>query len=86
MKKVEKGWRKRCRIPFSALRRVCPAIVLAVLAAPVPADADGTEAGRTLVLASETVPQGVAVARYYMAARGIPEDNLCLVEAPADEE
>jgi len=86
VKKVEKGWRKRCRVPFSALRRVCPAIVLAVLAAPALADADGTEADRTLVLASETVPQGVAVARYYMAARGIPEDNLCLVEAPADEE
>ena len=44
------------------------------------------EAARTLVLASETVPKGVAVARHYMAVRGIPEENLCLVKAPAAEE
>jgi len=44
------------------------------------------DALRTIVLASETVPEGVAVARHYLAARGIPEENLCLVRAPAAEE
>jgi len=43
------------------------------------------DAGRTIVLASETVPAGVEVARYYMKARGIPEENLLVVKAPADE-
>ena len=43
------------------------------------------DALRTIVLASEAVPEGVEVARYYMAARGIPEENLCLVRAPAGE-
>lgn len=43
------------------------------------------EAAVTLVLASETVPEGVDVARHYMRVRGIPEENLCLVRAPADE-
>jgi uncharacterized protein (TIGR03790 family) len=43
------------------------------------------EAARTLVLASETVPEGLKVAQHYMAARGIPAENLCLVKAPADE-
>jgi len=43
------------------------------------------EAPRTIVLASETVPESLDVARHYMAARGIPEENLCVVKAPADE-
>ena len=43
------------------------------------------EAPRTIVLASETVPESLEVARHYMAARGIPEANLCVVKAPADE-
>ena len=43
------------------------------------------EAPRTIVLASETVPESLEVARHYMAARGIPEENLCVVKAPADE-
>lgn len=43
------------------------------------------EAGRTLVLASETAAESLEVARHYMAARGIPEANLCVVKAPADE-
>ncbi|MBM4018244.1 MAG: TIGR03790 family protein [Planctomycetes bacterium] len=55
-------------------------------AAPAAPPAPHPEAARTIVLASETVPEGVAVARHYMAARGIPAGNLCLVRAPADEE
>jgi len=67
------------------LKRIGLAIGLAVLA--MGASAPGqTEAERTIVLASESVPEGVAVARHYMAARGIPEENLCLLRAPAAEE
>ncbi len=58
--------------------------LLAVLALPV--RAAHPEAEKTLVLASETVPEGVEVARHYLAARGIPEENLLLVEAPAEAE
>jgi len=50
-----------------------------------PALAAHPDAARTLVVASETVPDGLRVARHYMAARGIPEENLCIVKAPADE-
>ena len=62
--------------------------VLALAAALLAGEAMAAspEAARTLVLASETVPEGVAVARHYMAARGIPEENLCLIKAPAAEE
>jgi len=71
-----------------------PAPVLAVLAAalalapaaPAAAPAAHPDARRTIVVAPETVPEGVDVARHYLAARGIPAENLCLVRAPADEE
>ncbi len=43
------------------------------------------DAARTVVVASETVPEGLDVARHYMAARGIPRQNLCVVKAPAAE-
>jgi len=43
------------------------------------------EAARTIVVASETVPEGLEVARHYMAARGIPRENLCVVKAPAGD-
>jgi len=67
------------------LKRIGLAIGLAVLA--MGASAPGqTEAERVIVLASESVPEGVAVARHYMAARGIPAANLCVVRAPAAEE
>ncbi len=58
----------------------------ALLAAAPPARAAHPEADRTLVLANRTVPAGVKVARHYMAARGIPEENLLLVTAPAAAE
>ena len=57
---------------------------LLALAPHAPAATPHFEASRTIVLASETVPEGVEVARHYMAARGIPAANLCLVRAPAD--
>ena len=43
------------------------------------------EAARTIVLASEAVPEGLDVARHYMAVRGIPRQNLCVVKAPPGE-
>ncbi|HUU30674.1 MAG TPA: TIGR03790 family protein, partial [Phycisphaerae bacterium] len=67
------------------MKRIGLAIGLAVLA--MGASAPGqTEAERVIVLASENVPAGLEVARHYMAARGIPDENLCLVRAPAAEE
>jgi uncharacterized protein (TIGR03790 family) len=65
-----------------------PAVLLAaaLLLAAGPVLAVHPEAARTLVLASENVPEGVDVARHYMAARGIPAGNLCMVRAPAREE
>jgi len=63
-------------------------IVLAVagLVAAVPAaDAAHPEAEKTIVVASETVPEGLGVARHYMKVRGIPEGNLCVLHAPAED-
>ncbi len=67
------------------MQRLSVALTLLLLLS-APALAANPEAARTIVLASETVPEGVAVARHYMEARGIPAGNLCLVPAPADEE
>jgi len=58
-------------------------IVLLLTASAVAA---GRDADYTIVLASESVPEGVEVARHYLKARGIPESSLCLVKAPVDEE
>jgi uncharacterized protein (TIGR03790 family) len=51
-----------------------------------PVRAAETDAARTIVLVSETVPAGLEVARHYMGARGIPAENLLVVKAPAAEE
>ena len=67
------------------MRHAARALALAILLI-APAWADDSDAQRTIVLASETVPEGVEVARHYLEARGIPEENLCRVRAPADEE
>lgn len=69
----------------AGLRQTAAAIVLALLVTAA-VQAAAPEAERTIVLASETVPEGVEVARHYLESRGIPEENLCLVAAPADEE
>lgn len=67
------------------MHRILLAASFAALVIAAPAAAQ-TDAERTIVLASESVPEGVEVARYYLAARGIPESSLCLVKAPPDEE
>ncbi len=66
--------------------RLTPSCAAVLLVLAIPALAAHPEAAKTLVLASETVPEGVEVARHYMAARGIPEENLLLVQAPAEAE
>jgi len=59
-----------------------PAVVL--LVAPVVLAAH-PEAERTIVVATDTVPESLEVARHYMKARGIPERNLCILHAPDEE-
>ena len=61
------------------------AVTLPLLFSAVGAAAPHPDADRTIVVASETVPEGLEVARHYMAARGIPRQNLCVVKAPASE-
>jgi uncharacterized protein (TIGR03790 family) len=68
------------------MRRTILLAIAFVLAIAGYASAEHPEAARTIVLASENVPEGVEVARHYMAARGIPAENLCLVRSPAQEE
>jgi len=68
------------------MRRATLIALIVLLAPAAQALAAHPEASVTIVLASETVPEGVALARHYLAARGIPAENLCLVRAPAAEE
>jgi len=67
------------------MSRTAPLAIAMGLLFACPALAADPDAARTIVVASETVPAGLEVARHYMAARGIPAANLCLVKAPADE-
>jgi uncharacterized protein (TIGR03790 family) len=64
-----------------------PVVLLALvsLAAPPAGLAAHPEAGRTIVVATDTVPESLQVARHYMEARGIPERNLCVLHAPGKE-
>jgi uncharacterized protein (TIGR03790 family) len=61
-------------------------VLVMLLGSAVAVAAPHPDAQYTIVLASDSVPEGVEIARHYMAARGIPEANLCLVHAPASEE
>ncbi|HUU10147.1 MAG TPA: TIGR03790 family protein [Phycisphaerae bacterium] len=65
------------------MRQVTFTVLAALLMAGPAAAAAHPEAARTIVLGSESVPEGLEVARHYMAARGIPPENLCVVKAPA---
>jgi len=60
-------------------------LLTALLVTAGAAHAAHPDAGRTLVVANDTVAESVAVARHYMKARGIPEENLCILHAPAEE-
>ena len=50
-----------------------------------PAAALALEPGEMLVVANRQVSEGVALARYYMRQRGVPEANLLMLEAPVVE-
>ena len=69
--------------PPPAAIAACAAILVLRAAA---ARAAAPDAHRVIVLASSAVPAGVEVARHYLKARGIPEENLLVVGAPAAEE
>lgn len=43
------------------------------------------DAQQTVVVANRNVPESIDLAHYYIAARGIPEANLCLVDLPVGE-
>lgn len=43
------------------------------------------DAERTVVIANAQVPESIELARYYMAARGIPTNHLCALDLPAGE-
>jgi uncharacterized protein (TIGR03790 family) len=68
-----------------SLAAVCLLAHAAAGAAPLAPVTPHPEAGQTLVLANAAVPEGVEVARHYLAVRGIPAENLCVVQAPAGE-
>jgi len=61
------------------------ALVAVTLLVASGASAAHPEAGRTLVVATDTVPEGLQVARHYMKVRGIPKRNLCVLHAPSKE-
>jgi len=69
-------------VALALLVPVLPVMQASAAAPPAP----HPEAARTIVLATEASPEGVAVARHYMEVRGIPAENFCLVSAPATEE
>ena len=64
-------------------------IVFGTIAALLPSlwATPGTRIARdtVVVLANEAVPEGVAVARHYIAVRGIPESNLIVLPMPTKE-
>ncbi len=61
------------------IRIVCLALGLGLLAA-------SAHAGKAVVvIANRNVPESVELARYYMAARSIPEEQLCLLDLPTGE-
>lgn len=49
------------------------------------AKARETDAARVVVVANESLPESVALARWYMALREIPENNLIALPMPARE-
>lgn len=56
--------------------------VLAPLALGAPPARGGEE---VVVVANGNVPDSVALARHYMAVRGLPEKDLCVLDLPAGE-
>jgi uncharacterized protein (TIGR03790 family) len=64
-----------------------PLLLAVWLAMPLSARATMQEvdARQTVVIANRNVPESIELARYYMAARGIPTNHLCELDLPAGE-
>ncbi|MGD9874280.1 MAG: TIGR03790 family protein [Kiritimatiellia bacterium] len=60
-------------------------LAAACLLPAVPAWAAGEPRTDVIVIANSNVPGSLEVARNYLAARNIPESNLCLLDLPAGE-
>ena len=60
-------------------------LAAALLAAAPGARAAHPEAAGTIVVATDTLPESLQVARHYMEVRGIPAQNLCVLHAPPTE-
>lgn len=52
---------------------------------PAVAGAQPDDAAATVVLANRNVVESVDLARYYLKARGIPDEHLCLLDLPEEE-
>lgn len=63
----------------------CWPLLLAGLVLPAPAAEPVDPAARVVVLASAGDPESVALARYYVAQRGIPPENIVALPMPATE-
>lgn len=71
---------------MTMLRRgACAALLAAGGWCAVPARGAAEAASRVAVVANASVPESVELARQYLAARGIPETNLVLLDLPAGE-
>lgn len=49
------------------------------------AAASGPEQTNVIVIANQNVPASLEAARYYLAARGLPEASLCVLDLPSGE-
>lgn len=63
------------------MRYLAPTLWLVAAAVALSAD----ERGNIILLANRAVPESSALAREYMALRGIPEQQLCELDLPAEE-
>lgn len=71
---------------MSAVRGMFRAVlVIAVAGAASAAWSAEDPAGRTIVLANGNVPESIELARYYLQARGIPSNHLCVLDLPTGE-
>jgi len=64
-----------------------PFLLAAWLVIPLSARATMQEvdARQTVVVANKNVPESIELARYYMAARGIPTNHLCALDLPTGD-
>jgi uncharacterized protein (TIGR03790 family) len=66
----------------SSIRRIVALVVLCLL---LSTPAEALIAAEILVVANDNEPEGVALARYYLELRQVPEENLLLLTVPVGE-